>query len=106
MRGPRHVPRLLLSVLLVALSAHQVIAPVLPPYPCEEATETAVPRGNYPHFLPGKSPLPALNPKLTDRFGTPYDARLGGADTMSPEYINKMKSMPRGTGYSEVDLGQ
>jgi hypothetical protein len=81
-------------------------AMVLPPYPCEEATETAVPRGNYPNFLPGKSPLPGLNPKLTDRFGTPYEARLGGAETMYPEYINKMKSMPRGTVYSEVDLGQ
>ena len=34
------------------------------PYPCEEATETAVPRGNTPHFLPGQSPLPGLNPKL------------------------------------------
>ena len=79
---------------------------VLPPYPCEEATETAVQRGKTPHFLPGQSPLPGLNPKLTDRFGTPYDARLGGPDTMYPEYINKMKSMPRGTVYSEVDLGQ
>jgi hypothetical protein len=65
------------------------------PYPCEEATETAVPRGEVPHFLPGQSPLPGLNPKITDRFGTPYEARLGGADTMYPEYIAKMKTFPR-----------
>ncbi len=65
------------------------------PYPCEEATETAVPRGAVPHFLPGKSALPALNKELTDRFGTPYEPRLGGAATMYPEYIGKMKAMPR-----------
>ena len=41
------------------------------PYPCEEATETAIPRGTVPHFLPGKSPLPGLDKDLTDRFGTP-----------------------------------
>jgi hypothetical protein len=67
----------------------------LPPYPCEEATETAVPRGNTPHFLPGQSPLPGLDPKATDRFGTPHQPRLGGAETMYPEYIARMKAMPR-----------
>jgi hypothetical protein len=74
--------------------------PALPmnPYPCEEATETAVPRGTTPHFLPGKSPLPGLNKDLADRFGTPYEPRLGGAETMYPEYIKKMKTMPRPAG--------
>jgi hypothetical protein len=67
----------------------------MPPYPCEEATDTAVPRGVVPSFLPGKSPLPALNKELTDRFGTPYEPRLGGAETMYPQYISKMKTMPR-----------
>ena len=67
----------------------------LPPYPCEEATETAVPRGNTPHFLPGQSPLPGLDPKVTDRFGTPHEPRLGGAETMYPEYIARMKGMPK-----------
>jgi hypothetical protein len=65
------------------------------PYPCEEATETAVPRGTVPHFLPGQSRLPGLNPKLADRFGTPFEARLGGSETMYPEYIAKMKAMPK-----------
>ena len=67
------------------------------PYPCEEATETAVERGRVPHFLPGQSPLPGLNPKLTDRFGTPVEPRFGGSETMYPEYIAKMKAMPRPT---------
>jgi len=65
------------------------------PYPCEEATETAVPRGQVPHFLPGRSPLPGLDPNLTDRFNTPYQPRLGGAETMYPEYIAKMKTFPK-----------
>lgn len=65
------------------------------PYPCEEATETAVPRGSVPHFLPGQSRLPGLNPKLADRFNTPYQARVGGLETMYPEYIAKMKTMPK-----------
>ncbi len=75
------------------------------PYPCEEATETAVPRGMTPHFLPGKSPLPGLNTNLADRFKTPAEAKQGGAATMYPEYIAKMKTMPRPTQEaSKADL--
>jgi hypothetical protein len=48
-----------------------------------------------PHYLPGKSLLPGQNPQITDEFGTPYEARLGGAETMYPEYIAKMKTFPR-----------
>ncbi|OFW01214.1 MAG: hypothetical protein A3I61_08235 [Acidobacteria bacterium RIFCSPLOWO2_02_FULL_68_18] len=72
-------------------------AMVMAPYPCEEATETAVPRGTVPHFLPGQSPLPALNPKFADRFGTPYEARVGGPETMYPEFIAKMKTFAKPT---------
>jgi hypothetical protein len=68
---------------------------VLPPYPCEEATETVVERGTIPHYLPGKSLLPGQNPDETDQFGTPYEARLGGPETMYPEYIARMKPFPR-----------
>ena len=81
-----------------------VYDPAMPmnPYPCEEATETAVPRGETRHFLPGQNPLPGLNPKITDRFGTPYDARQGGPETMYPEYIAKMKKMPRPAGTAQT----
>jgi hypothetical protein len=68
---------------------------VMAPYPCEEATEVAVPRGTVRHYLPGQSVLPGLNPKTTDRFGTPYEPRLGGPETMYPEYIAKIKTFPR-----------
>ena len=70
-------------------------AAFMAPYPCEEATETAVPRGKVPHFLPGQSPLPGLNPGITDKFGTPFEARQGGSETMYPEYIAKMKTLAR-----------
>lgn len=67
---------------------------IMEPYPCEEATETAVPRGTVAHFLPGQSPLPALDPNVTDVFHAPYEARMGGAETMFPEYIERMRGMP------------
>jgi hypothetical protein len=73
------------------------------PYPCEEATQTAMPRGSTPHFLPGQSRLPGLNPDMADRFGTPFEARLGGPVTMYPEYIEKMQSMPRPVGNGEAE---
>jgi hypothetical protein len=74
-----------------------VYDPALPlaPYPCEEATETAVPRGAVTHFLPGQNPLPSWNRDIADEFATPYEARLGGPETMYPEYIAKMKTMPK-----------
>jgi hypothetical protein len=67
----------------------------MPPYPCEEATTTVVERGTVPHALPGQSPLPGQNPEMTDSFGTPYEPRLGGPETMYPEYIAKIKTLPR-----------
>jgi hypothetical protein len=70
-------------------------AMVMYPYPCEDATETAVPRGEVRHFFPGTSPLPGLNPDFADRYGTPYQPRLGGAETMYPEYVGRLKTFPR-----------
>lgn len=68
---------------------------VLPPYPCEEATETVIERGTIPHYLPGQNLLPGQDREVTDAFGTPYEARLGGAETMYPEYIAKMRTFRR-----------
>ncbi len=82
---------------------------VLAPYPCEEATEIAVPRGSVPHYLPGQSVLPSWNPKITDKYGTPYEARLGGPETMYPEYIAKMKTLgtaPRATAALTPESGR
>jgi len=64
---------------------------VLNPYPCEQATETLVPPGEYPNYMPGRNPL------LTDfaaRRGIPPDAiNSGSAEAMYPDYIKKMKTM-------------
>ena len=63
------------------------------PYPCEEATETAVPKGSVAHFLLGETYMPAYDPERSDPFGTPYEARMGGAESMYPDYIEKMETM-------------
>ena len=73
---------------------------VMPPYPCEEATETVIEPGTVPHYLPGKNLLPAQDPKVVDQFGTPYEARQGGSETMYPEYIKKLGPFPRATSAS------
>lgn len=68
---------------------------IMPAYPCEEATETVIAPGTVPHYLPGQNLLPGQDPTATDRFGTPFEARLGGAETMYPEYIATMQILPR-----------
>ena len=45
--------------------------------------------------LRGAIVCPAQDPKETDQFGTPYEARLGGPETMYPEYIKKLQPFPR-----------
>jgi hypothetical protein len=62
----------------------------MPPYPCEEATETLVPRGQVPHYLPGKNPMLGY---FATKYGIPQEAALGGPETMYPEYIKKLKQM-------------
>jgi hypothetical protein len=62
-------------------------------YPCgpnEIVVEIPRPPGTVPHVLPG------ANDQLMDfaaHYGLPLEAALGGAETMYPEYVEKMKSM-------------
>jgi hypothetical protein len=62
-------------------------------YPCgpnEIVVEIPRPPGTVPHVLPG------ANDQLMDfaaHYGLPLAAALGGAETMYPEYVEKMKSM-------------
>jgi hypothetical protein len=67
----------------------------LAPYPCEEATETAVRRGSVTPLQTAKNPQPSSDKDTADDFNTPFEARTGGAATMYPEYIAKMKAMPK-----------
>jgi len=49
-----------------------------------------VPAGKVPSFLPGQNDV--LRDFPTE-YGIPFEAALGGAETMYPEYIKKMKTM-------------
>jgi hypothetical protein len=61
-------------------------------YPCESVVEIAnQPRGAVPNFLPGENPFVA---EFAAKYHLPLAATLGGADTMYPEFQQKMKTMP------------
>jgi hypothetical protein len=49
------------------------------------------PRGAVPNFLPGENPFVA---EFAAKYHLPLAATLGGADTMYPEFQQKMKTMP------------
>jgi hypothetical protein len=71
---------------------HQEIAP----YPCQAVVEIDRPQGTVPHHLPGANTFLGEFPA---KYGIPPEAARGGAETMYPEYILKLKAMPSpGTG--------
>src|SRR5579885_1408008 len=64
---------------------------VIPPFPCEIVPEgSIVPAGSVPNFLPGQNDL-LYN--FAKEYGIPPEATLGGAETTSPDYIKKLKTM-------------
>jgi hypothetical protein len=61
----------------------------IPPYPCSVVEEIDREKGVIPHHLPG------TNPYLTEfakKYNLPVEATRGGAETMYPEYRDKMKA--------------
>jgi hypothetical protein len=58
------------------------------PYPCEAVVEVDRPKGSVPAHLPGSNPFLAEFPKKHD---LPDGAARGGAETMYPEFQQKMK---------------
>jgi hypothetical protein len=65
-------------------------------WPCEAVVEVANrPLGELevevPHYLPGQNPF--LN-EFSTQSGIPLEATLGGAETMYPEYMMKLRQMP------------
>jgi hypothetical protein len=62
------------------------------PYPCEAVIEVDKPLGDVPHHLPGTNPYLQ---EFSRRWGVPYEATRGGAETMYPEYMAKVKAMPK-----------
>ena len=54
---------------------------------CEYLREIPGPLDRVPHFLPGQNPF--LD-EIVDWYGLPLDGIRGGADTIYPEYRNRM----------------
>ena len=62
------------------------------PYPCGVVVEVDRPLGVVPSHLPGQNPF--LD-EFSRRFGIPFEATRGGAETMYPEYMAKVAAMPK-----------
>lgn len=63
---------------------------VIRPYPCRGVVEVERAQGDVPHYIPGKNPFLGA---FARRFGLPLAAAMGGAETMYPEYAQRMKTM-------------
>ena len=55
--------------------------------PCIVGDE-GVEEGRVPHYLPGKNPF---TDEMTKLYGIPVEASMGGAETMYPEFRDKIK---------------
>ena len=58
------------------------------PYPCTVVTEIVRPRGVVPHVLPGTNEMIKQYP---DRMKIPFETIWAGAETMYPEYRQKLR---------------
>jgi len=67
------------------LDLHQHVAP----YPCELVQEIERPKGVVPHHLFGQN---KDLKEFSERYGLPFDATRGGAETMYPDYRKKLKT--------------
>ena len=63
----------------------------IPPYPCGIVQEIDRAAGEVPHFLPGTNPYQT---EFATRYGLPVEATRGGAQTMYPEFMQKLRSLP------------
>jgi hypothetical protein len=60
------------------------------PYPCEPVIEVVFPEGYFPHYLPGENPYLI---EYSRNHNIPYEATLGGAESMYPECMDVIRSM-------------
>jgi hypothetical protein len=65
---------------------------VIAPYPCYPVVEIDRPAGTVPSMLFEQN---AFLPEFSRKFGIPFDATRGGAETMFPEFEQKMATMPK-----------
>jgi hypothetical protein len=59
----------------------------MPSHPCTAADEGR-PKGEVPHYLPGKNPFVTEPPR---RLGIPDETIQAGAETMYPEFRAKLR---------------
>jgi len=60
------------------------------PWPCESVDEVDRPAGEVPSYLMAQNPF---IDEFAARYGVPPEATRGGAQTMYPEYMKKLKTM-------------
>ncbi|MEO8096075.1 MAG: hypothetical protein ABI811_00115 [Acidobacteriota bacterium] len=60
-------------------------------WPCEYVNELpGTPRSSVPNYLPGQNPYQT---EFAAKYGVPMEASLGGAETMYPEFRDKIKNL-------------
>jgi hypothetical protein len=69
------------------------------PYPCSVDIEIDRPAGEIPHYLPGANPFIS---EAAAKHKMPLEPARGGAETMYPEYMEKMKTLPTATMPAEA----
>jgi len=60
-------------------------------YPCESVVEVLLPEGYFPHYLPGQNDFLV---EYARNHGIPFEAAMGGAETMYPEYVETIEQLP------------
>jgi hypothetical protein len=61
-------------------------------YPCESVVEVVLPESYFPHYLPGQNKFLV---EYSQKHRIPYEAAMGGAATMYPEYRKKLATLPQ-----------
>jgi hypothetical protein len=59
-------------------------------WPCEVVEEVDRPKDEVPHYLPGQN---SFIFEFAAKHGIPVEATRGGAETMYPEYMQKLRKM-------------
>jgi hypothetical protein len=62
----------------------------VPPYPCGVVTEVDRPVSFVPHYFPGENPYLGEAARV---YNLPYEATMGGAVTMYPEYQLRLREL-------------
>jgi hypothetical protein len=60
-------------------------------YPCESVVEVVLPESYFPHYLPGENEFLI---EFARNHSIPFEAAMGGAATMYPEYAKKLAELP------------